>query len=187
MLRMFPVVTAFAALIVGGVVHGIWTDRWRTNDEAEAWAARLAKVPMNVGEWQGEDQENKGTQIGGVSGTLYRRYVNRAGQAVNVFLVCGRAGPVAIHTPNDCYVAAGYEMLSQVRCNSRPAKVRPRPCSGQPSFARRSPPTRRSCASSGRGVQPVPGKLLTTRGSSSAGTVILPSTRCTSCANGLRG
>lgn len=116
MFRMFPVGAAFAALLVGGVVHGLWTDRWSANAETVDGASRLAAVPMKIGDWQGENLENKSTPVVGVAGTLYRRYTNRDGRAVSLFLVCGRPGPVAIHTPNDCYVAAGYEMLSQVRC-----------------------------------------------------------------------
>jgi hypothetical protein len=114
---MFPVVTAFAALIVSGAVHGLWTDRWKWSDEPDASANRLKTVPLRVGDWQGEDLEDKkGTKVNGIAGTLYRSYVGRDGRPVSVFIVCGRPGPVAVHTPNDCYVAAGYEMLSQARC-----------------------------------------------------------------------
>src|SRR5262249_25229849 len=31
------------------------------------------------------------------------------GQSVTVFLVCGHAGPVSIHSPDSCYAAAGYK------------------------------------------------------------------------------
>jgi hypothetical protein len=45
----------------------------------------------------------------GVAGCIQRRYVNRAtGAAVTMFLVCGRPGPVSIHTPEACYGASGY-------------------------------------------------------------------------------
>src|SRR5262249_8823260 len=42
-----------------------------------------------------------------------RRYTNRVtGASVTVFLLCGRPGPVAIHPPDSCYAAGGYEIAT---------------------------------------------------------------------------
>jgi hypothetical protein len=47
-----------------------------------------------------------------VAGYRVRRYENRRkGQSVTVLLVCGRAGPVSVHTPDLCYPDAGYELI----------------------------------------------------------------------------
>ncbi len=118
MLRISAVVTAFGMMIAGGTIHGLWTDRWNWSDEPGASAARLSQVALNLEDWRGEDLEVKDAKQGGVAGCLSRRYVNqRDGRAVTVFLVCGRPGPVSVHTPDVCYVATGYEMLSPSRCN----------------------------------------------------------------------
>jgi hypothetical protein len=44
-----------------------------------------------------------------LAGSLQRHYVNRrTGQKIAIVLVCGRPGPVSIHTPEACYGASGY-------------------------------------------------------------------------------
>ena len=46
---------AAAALVVVGLVHGYWTDRWTTSADTAAAAARLQDIPLNVGDWIGEE------------------------------------------------------------------------------------------------------------------------------------
>src|SRR5262249_27541265 len=73
-------------------------------------AARLAQVPEELGDWQGQALETV-SQPAGVAGCLQRRYVHRTtGSTVTVFLVCGRPGPVAIHPPDACYRASGFQV-----------------------------------------------------------------------------
>src|SRR5947209_18409507 len=104
MARICPFLTAVAALVACGVVHGLWTDRWARAPEPAAAAARLDALPLTLGDWDGEALPVEPGSLGAVSGYLYRQYVNRRnGDEVSVFLVCGRPGPVAIHTPDVCY------------------------------------------------------------------------------------
>src|SRR5215210_7531380 len=110
MLRMFPAVLAIVTVLASGVVHGLWTDRWGMAEEPMAAAARLDQLPLDLGDWQGQPLDFEPSQLGPVAGYLYRRYVNqRNGASVSVSLLCGRPGPVAIHTPDVCYVASGYQ------------------------------------------------------------------------------
>src|SRR5262249_40391692 len=37
----------------------------------------------------------------------------RSGSSVTVLLVCGRPGPISVHTPDVCYDGAGYEALGE--------------------------------------------------------------------------
>jgi hypothetical protein len=105
--------TALVAVIAAGVVHGVWTDRWGAPVEPSVMAGRLSQVPLVLGEWVGQDLDLDWDQLGPVTGSLYRRYVNqRTASTVTVFLVCGRPGPVAIHSPDVCYRAGGYELLA---------------------------------------------------------------------------
>ena len=47
-----------------------------------------------------------------LSGARICEYVNRrTGSVVSTLLVCGRPGPVSVHTPEICYVGAGYEVV----------------------------------------------------------------------------
>jgi hypothetical protein len=108
--RVLPVGIAILAVLSSGVVHGLWTDRWTGEQRASVSAAQLDRVPLKLGDWQGKNLELDPRQKGPVAGYLYRRYTNqRTGAAVTVVLVSGRPGPVAIHTPDVCYVASGYQ------------------------------------------------------------------------------
>jgi hypothetical protein len=106
-----PAVLALILLVSYGVAEGLWTDRWHTSDVLERAIARLDQVPRRVGDWEGQDQELDPRQMARaeIDGYLMRRYVQRSsGAEVNVLLVCGRAGPTALHSPDVCYAGAGF-------------------------------------------------------------------------------
>jgi hypothetical protein len=114
MKRYLPVIAAVVVLLFSGLVHGLWTDRWSDRAELQAAAARLKRLPTKLDDWEGEDMPSRGS--GGLTGTLSRRYVHRpTGRAVTVFLGCGKAGPVSIHTPDVCYTASGFKEVAKQR------------------------------------------------------------------------
>jgi hypothetical protein len=48
----------------------------------------------------------------GIRGTVFRRYHHRrTRETVSFLLVCGRGGPISVHTPDVCYGGAGYRPL----------------------------------------------------------------------------
>jgi hypothetical protein len=103
---------AGAMLALCGVVHGLRTDRWGASPDLRAAAERLHAVPASVGQWQGEDLPLNARELAlsGSTGALSRRYVHRVtGEPATVLLLCGRPGPVSIHTPDVCYRGLGYE------------------------------------------------------------------------------
>jgi uncharacterized protein DUF3485 len=110
MTRWIVAIMASALLIACGIVHGFWTDRWGSAAEPTAAAARLDDLPLVIGDWHGEVVSVRPNQAGeGVAGFIQRRYVRRQdGLTVAVALVCGRPGPVSIHTPDVCYGSSGY-------------------------------------------------------------------------------
>lgn len=114
--RFFPVAVVFAGVFGFGVAHGVWTDRWKLTNEPEASAARLQDVPLNVGEWQGQPAAEIGArqlEIGEIAGYLHRTYVHRrTGVTVTVLILCGRAGPISVHTPDVCYRGLGYDFTT---------------------------------------------------------------------------
>ena len=117
MMRSFFTMTASAALVATGLVHGFWTDRWQAPVETATAAARLDKIPLVLGDWQGRTLESKPGQAGeGVAGCVQRRDVNdKTGAMVVLALVCGRPGPVSIHTPEACYGGSGYTVGGRSR------------------------------------------------------------------------
>lgn len=115
MFRLLLPLTGMVAVIVTGTVHGLWTDRWRLSDEPGASAARMEHLPLALPDWEGQVVGTRERDLGGAAGYIHRRYVhNRTGKEVTLFLVCGRPGPVSIHTPDVCYGGGGYDMLSQM-------------------------------------------------------------------------
>jgi hypothetical protein len=114
--RTLPILAATAAVLLLGGGGEIWTDRWTSGrgQDLEAAAARLGRVALAIGDWTGQEleldaRENART---GISAGLLRRYVSRrTGAPVTVLIVCGRPGPISVHTPEVCYAGAGYEVI----------------------------------------------------------------------------
>ncbi len=117
MFRLFPVVVASIAVIACGVVHGFWTDRWVTAAEPVEAAKRYDNIPLSIGDWEGTPIESK-AQGEHIVGWMQRHYRNRkTNETVTVALLCGRPGPVAIHTPDVCYGATGFNVGTPHRVN----------------------------------------------------------------------
>ena len=113
-----PLLMGAVVVGVAGVVHGIQTDRWRPSAQLEHALARLDYVPKASGDWRGEDAPYEADDMAraGIKGCVYREYRNpRTREAVSVLLVCGRGGPISVHTPDVCYAGAGYRQLTDGR------------------------------------------------------------------------
>src|SRR5262245_57881820 len=124
MLRIIAISAALLSVIGSGVLHGYWTNRWTTSPELEMAVARLERVPLAIGEWQGQPVEVNADQIAQaeIAGYVARRFENRTGQIVNLFLVCGRSGPIAVHPPEVCYTGAGFKVIGEAqKCRITPA------------------------------------------------------------------
>lgn len=105
---------AVVLVIVHGLVHGWWTDRWSTSTELQARVARLEFVPETLGEWESKPHQldAKRLEIGEIKGYLLRRYVHRQRKtAVWLLIVCGHPRSITVHTPDVCYRGAGYELV----------------------------------------------------------------------------
>lgn len=114
MWRNLPLLTASSLVVLAGIVHGLWNDRWRTASEVREAVARLVDVPRDLGDWRGTDLELSPEEVraGRIAGYCYRRYENpRNRDAVIVLLVCGRPGPIAVHTPDVCFEGAGFRRV----------------------------------------------------------------------------
>jgi hypothetical protein len=111
------VVTTLAVLGGDVYLYGRWTNRWGRSRQLEEAVERLALVPRNIAEWSGKDLELSDREVkqAEIAGYVSREYQNRSGASITVLLVCGRAGPTAVHTPDVCYPASGYQMAAPER------------------------------------------------------------------------
>jgi hypothetical protein len=113
MRRSLPLLTSIFLLLAYGLADGYWTDRWALSKELAQVSESLAAIPRDVGDWQGTDDELDPRHIrrGELRGSLLRRYTNRrTGEVLNVLLVCGRPGPIAVHSPEVCLGGAGFQI-----------------------------------------------------------------------------
>lgn len=114
--RILAVSAAFILVISSGVVNGVWTARWHTSAALQTAVSRVPDVPLVFGDWQGQPLEvdTQALAKAGAQSYWMRRYHNtRTGAVVSSILMCGRSGPMAVHTPDVCYSGAGYRLESQ--------------------------------------------------------------------------
>ena len=112
----------WTALLVGlavvagaGVVHGVWTHRWQPSPGLDAAADRLDGVPADLGRWRSQviDLPKEMLELAGARRSCVRRYVHEGnGTTLFVSLLVGPSGQMAVHRPEHCYLASGYEPVS---------------------------------------------------------------------------
>lgn len=113
-----PLVVAAALVGAAGAIHGVQTDRWGASAALEQAVTRLERVPTATGDWRGADVPYEVADMtrGGIQGCVFRTYRNaRTREEVTVLLVCGRGGPISVHTPDVCYAGAGYRQLAEAQ------------------------------------------------------------------------
>ncbi len=116
MIRQFAPIGIAALLILGGMLYqGKHTERWGDlNSELLAeFTENLKTVPPTFGNWTSEEaplspDEFKRTDC---TGYISRNYANDlTGDTVSLYSVVGTARHVTIHSPDWCYVGAGFTM-----------------------------------------------------------------------------
>ena len=113
MKRMAAVLIAVLVLVLSGLLHGLASERWATKPALSQAAARVPKVPTEIGPWRAEPVESDAAAFAQAGAVSYwtRSYVNgKTKDRILVILMCGRSGRMAAHTPEVCYRGAGYEM-----------------------------------------------------------------------------
>lgn len=102
------------ALIVGsGVVHGLQTDRWGQAQALLDAAQRLDEIPTEFNGWTSQDAPIAERQLKGAEavGSYSRQFQHpKTGHAVNVMILCGRSGPIAVHPPTVCFTGSGWRL-----------------------------------------------------------------------------
>ena len=120
MTRVRLPVIVFAAVVLGaGALHGSFTGRWHTSAELGDALDRLNNVPLALGDWRGErqyDLDEAELRRGGIKGHFKGRFKDTAtGETISLLIVCGRPGPISVHTPDICYGSAGYTGVNNPR------------------------------------------------------------------------
>lgn len=112
-----PVLASLALVATLGVVHGLCVDRWGPSGQLQEATTALDRFPPAFGEWTGADLDYDPESLAraGIRRCVFRRYqVPQTREAVSVLLVCGRGGPISVHTPDVCYAGVGYRQVTDV-------------------------------------------------------------------------
>ena len=113
MSRYLPFAVGILLIVGLTYLEGRMTDRLSpSNISAEQQAELFAKVPMKVGDWQGENKfvDEKIKETAGAIGAVSRTYRNsRTGEVVDLWLIVGHARDISYHTPDICYRGSGFD------------------------------------------------------------------------------
>jgi hypothetical protein len=104
-------------LLTNGLLEGVLTNRWHRPVELEKGLGRVKRIPMTIGDWRGQadDLDDAVMTRAGIEGYFYGHYENQfSGKKITVLLMCGRPGPLAVHTPDICYRGAGYHQEGSI-------------------------------------------------------------------------
>ncbi len=122
MIRMLlPAVLGLVAIVSLSFYEGYaMKDRWsEPGVEAEELGKRFTQVPLNLGEWEGEDLpvDEVVRKTAGAIGYVSRRYTHATTRKqVVLWLIVGHSRDIVRHTPNACYPSSGFRQVgSQLR------------------------------------------------------------------------
>lgn len=111
------IISALAMILLGGVAHGVLSNRWGISEDIQSLGKNIRSIPMEIGPWKCSKDDKLDDRVVGIleaTGYLSRIYVHQAtGETVNVFLVFGPKGPIAVHTPEICYSARAVTPTSE--------------------------------------------------------------------------
>jgi len=116
MANRIAVFAAFIVILAGATyLNGVRSERWKRIDSklVDTFEARIGATPETLGPWRGEDQpqDPKQFKASGCRKAISRSYVNEeTNEVVDIYLVCGETRHVTKHTPDWCYVGAGFTM-----------------------------------------------------------------------------
>jgi hypothetical protein len=100
------VILAGGLTLLSGVTHGRLRNRWGASEAMQAASEQLKRLPTEFGQWQCQSTQELDAEARDrleCLASVCRRYVDRqTGDIVELMLVLGPAGPIAVHTPEVC-------------------------------------------------------------------------------------
>lgn len=107
---------AVALIVLAGVVDGMWTGRWTTDERLERAAVKVNDIPRELPGWTCTDQEMSAEQLAIAEAMSYsaRHCLNtKTHNSISFMLLCGRHGPISVHPPTVCFTGAGWRAESE--------------------------------------------------------------------------
>jgi hypothetical protein len=118
MTKRWLFIAGFATLFtVGSIVHGSFTGRWKPLPPIDTYSQRLMHLPAIMGPWVAVDaplDDPDSLASAGIQAYFSKSYRNQqTHEQISVLVVCGRPGPISVHTPDICYRSAGYTATNE--------------------------------------------------------------------------
>lgn len=120
--RRVIVASLLGLTLLSGVVHGYLDGRWTTRESRSDQGALLAELPKSFGAWNVLDEQELqegAQQLLRCYGSVVRVYQHQeTGVMVNVAVIYGPRGPIAVHTPEVCYNSVGTKQTRPRRAET---------------------------------------------------------------------
>lgn len=110
-----------AMIVVTGVIDGHYSQRWDSSNQLANASLALNNLPLKIEDWIGTDTEISPQHLktAGATGSISRSYTNRkSGEQIQVMVLCGPHGPIALHPPTVCFLSAGWQLKSPPQKNN---------------------------------------------------------------------
>ena len=113
--QLLPLAIATVLIVCGMLYQGKQTDRWVNQNSAllSQFTVNLPELPREIAGWSSVDTPLSDKEFERTDCTSYvsRIYTDaRSAQEVSMYSVVGTARNVTIHSPDWCYVGAGFVM-----------------------------------------------------------------------------
>lgn len=114
-LKIMHLIIFSGFLVVSGLVHGVCSNRWSSLAGGEG-KDLLENLDGDVGDWRpGDVLCINPAEIAEKTVCHSRRFMPlKLGQPMVVSVTSGGPGVVAVHTPDVCYLGAGYKLKGEV-------------------------------------------------------------------------
>ena len=116
---ILSLVLAVLVTLAGGLLYGGYSQRWGPTADLMTAGSHLASLPQSIGDWKLTEElaiESSAVEMLECPGYVHRRYVHTpTGDTINLVLLVGPPGPIAVHTPEICYSSRAYEIEDEPR------------------------------------------------------------------------
>jgi hypothetical protein len=107
---------AVGLIVMGGALYGSYSHRWGPPTDLVAMGQAVQEMPERLGNWSMIDEapmEKSALEMLECAGYVNRRYQHgSSGKIVNLAIIVGPPGPMAVHTPEICFSSRAYEQQS---------------------------------------------------------------------------
>ncbi|QEG42471.1 exosortase-associated EpsI family protein [Roseimaritima ulvae] len=120
--QKIAIVAIISLTLLSGVAHGYLDGRWAAKTDLQAVGQRLSELPEQCGDWvllEQQELDPGAATLLRCYGSEVRVYQHQETEVVvNVALLFGPRGPIAVHTPEICYSSSGTKQFGETQAHT---------------------------------------------------------------------